>query len=138
TTAKFFPCTSRVEYQIGTSLSTRGSTLNQSAIGNSILALWGKHPFFSIVFSHLPPAIVRMPVTAARAVLRQSHRLFHRSAFRHASSTSEAGSMAKDTTSSATSKASQGLSRVASSAGPVVTVAVQNVGNALRRIGGRT
>ncbi|PKY09210.1 hypothetical protein P168DRAFT_301760 [Aspergillus campestris IBT 28561] len=72
-----------------------------------------------------------MPATASRAVLRQSQFLVRRTAVRHASSTSEkAGEAAQ----SAASKASDGLSRVSSTAGPALSGAAQS----LRKIGGRT
>ncbi|PLN86613.1 mitochondrial ATP synthase g subunit-domain-containing protein [Aspergillus taichungensis] len=72
-----------------------------------------------------------MPATASRAVLRQSQFLVRRTAVRHASSTSEkAGEAAQ----SAASKASDGLSRVSSAAGPALSGAAQS----LRKIGGRT
>ncbi|KAL1963910.1 hypothetical protein VTN77DRAFT_7716 [Rasamsonia byssochlamydoides] len=79
-----------------------------------------------------------MPVTASRAVLRQSQFLFRRTAIRHNSTTSQAASRAKETASSVASKASEGLSRVTSTAGPAIASAAQNVGNALRKVGGRT
>ncbi|KAI9932223.1 hypothetical protein ASPWEDRAFT_154250 [Aspergillus wentii DTO 134E9] len=75
-----------------------------------------------------------MPVTASRAVLRQSQFLTRRTAVRHASSTSETASKAGETASSAASKASEGLSRAASTAGP----ALNNAAAALRKVGGRT
>lgn len=72
-----------------------------------------------------------MPATASRAVLRQSQFLVRRTAVRHASSTSEkAGEAAQ----SAASKASDGLSRVSSAAGP----ALSGVAQSLRKVGGRT
>lgn len=80
---------------------------------------------------HLLPAAVKMPVTASRAVLRQSQFLTRRSAVRHASSSSE---KAKESASSAASKASQGFSRVTASAGPILSSTAQ----ALRQAGGRT
>ena len=90
--------------------------------------------------SSFPPQSLslKMPVTASRAVLRQSQFLTRRTAVRHASSTSEAASKASDSASSAASKASQGLSRVSSSAGPAIGNAAQGVGNALKKVGGRT
>ncbi|BDD57459.1 ATP synthase subunit G atp20 [Monascus purpureus] len=74
-----------------------------------------------------------MPVTASRAVLRQSQFLTRRTAIRHASTGPEA-SKAKEAASSAVSKASEGLSRVTASAGPILSNATQ----ALRKVGGRT
>ncbi|KAJ5114368.1 hypothetical protein NUU61_000127 [Penicillium alfredii] len=73
-----------------------------------------------------------MPVTASRAVLRQSQFLTRRSALRHASSTSEAASKASQNASSAATKASEGLSKVSASAGP----AISNAAGALRKVGG--
>jgi hypothetical protein len=77
-----------------------------------------------------------MSPTATRAVLRQSQFLIRRTAVRHNSSTSQAANKAKETVSNATSKAQDGLSKVTSSAGPAITSAMQNVGGALRKIGG--
>jgi F-type H+-transporting ATPase subunit g len=79
-----------------------------------------------------------MPVTASRAVLRQSQFLTRRTAVRYASNTSEAASKASQTASSAASKASEGLSRVTSTAGPAISNAAQGLGSALRKVGGRT
>ncbi|RHZ49741.1 F1F0 ATP synthase subunit g [Aspergillus thermomutatus] len=79
-----------------------------------------------------------MPVTASRAVLRQSQFLTRRTAVRYASNTSEAASKASQTASQAASKASEGLSRVTSTAGPAISNAAQGLGSALRKVGGRT
>lgn len=79
-----------------------------------------------------------MPVTASRAVLRQSQFLTRRTSVRYASNTSEAASKASQTASSAVSKASEGLSRVTSTAGPAISNAAQGLGSALRKVGGRT
>ena len=99
-------------------------------------------PLISLAFvsvrRFLPSRFLKMPVTASRAVLRQSQFLTRRTAVRHASSTSEAASKASESASSAASKASQGLSRVSSSAGPAIGNAAQGVGNALKKVGGRT
>lgn len=75
-----------------------------------------------------------MPLTASRAVLRQSQALTRRTAVRYASSNAENATKAKEALSSAASKASQGLSRVTTSAGPILSNAAQ----ALRKVGGRT
>ncbi|KAL4880943.1 mitochondrial ATP synthase g subunit-domain-containing protein [Aspergillus karnatakaensis] len=79
-----------------------------------------------------------MPVTASRAVLRQSQFLTRRTAVRHSSSTSQAASKASETASSTASKAQEGLSRVTSSAGPAISNAAQGLGNTLKKVGGRT
>lgn len=92
----------------------------------------------SSVLRSLSSRFFKMPVTASRAVLRQSQFLTRRTAVRHASSTSEAASKASESASSAASKASEGLSRVSSSAGPAIGNAAQGVGNALKKVGGRT
>ncbi|KAJ9298851.1 hypothetical protein DTO271G3_3093 [Paecilomyces variotii] len=79
-----------------------------------------------------------MSVAASRAVLRQSQFMIRRTAVRHASSTSEAATKAKESAANAASKAQQGLSRVTSSAGPAIAGAASNIGSALRKVGGRT
>ena len=76
----------------------------------------------------------RMMLRHARMIARQSPR-------RHASTTEaakEAAANSKATASNATSKASQGLSRVTSSAGPALSGATQRVTKAIGNIGGRT
>ncbi|KAL2809332.1 mitochondrial ATP synthase g subunit-domain-containing protein [Aspergillus granulosus] len=79
-----------------------------------------------------------MPATASRAVLRQSQFLTRRTAIRYSSSTSQAASKASETASSTASKAQEGLSRVTASAGPAISGAAQGLGNALKKVGGRT
>ncbi|KAL1994122.1 hypothetical protein VTN49DRAFT_2791 [Thermomyces lanuginosus] len=76
------------------------------------------------------------PTTVSRAVLRQSRFLTRRTAIRHNSSSSQAANKARETAQSTVSKASEGLSRVTSTAGPVIANAAQNIGSALRKIGG--
>lgn len=75
-----------------------------------------------------------MSPTASRAVLRQSQFLIRRTAVRHNSS--DAAKKAQETVNQATSKASEGLSKVSSTAGPAITGAAQNIGNTLRKLGG--
>ncbi|RJE21026.1 hypothetical protein PHISCL_06647 [Aspergillus sclerotialis] len=79
-----------------------------------------------------------MPVTASRAVLRQSQLLAQRTPIRHASSTSEAASKGASKGAEAASKASQGLSRATSAAVPMLTNAASSAASALRNVGGRT
>lgn len=89
----------------------------------------------------VPPLLLLpsiMPITASRAVLRQSQLLSRRSAARYASSSSESASKGAEAASSAASKASQGLSRASSTAGPMLSNAASNAASALRNVGGRT
>ena len=88
-----------------------------------------------------------MTLSVSRSVLRQSTKakLSGRTARRFESSTAKATDAAKDTASKVSqtaagykSKASEGLSRVTSSAGPAISGAARGVGNALGKIGGRT
>jgi hypothetical protein len=76
----------------------------------------------------------------SRTLLRQSRFLLRRinNTFRTASTTSEAASKAKETASGTASKASEGLSRVSSSAGNIVSGAASGARNALGKVGGRT
>lgn len=89
-------------------------------------------------FSFLSPSlcvVVKMPVIGSShaAVLRQSSQfLTRRTAVRHASS--DTATKAKESATSAVSKASEGLSRVTSSAGPILA----NATKGLRNAGGRT
>ena len=94
-----------------------------------------KPPFMSVHLSSMTKAAPpRMMLRHARMIARQSPR-------RHASTTEaakEAAVKSKATASDATSKASQGLSRVTSSAGPAVSGATHRVTKAIGNIGGRT
>ena len=87
-----------------------------------------------------PSPAMHAAAQPSRAVLRQSRLLLRRNNPRQASTTTAdaAAAKAKDTASGATSKASEGLSRVTSSAGNIAGGAVSGARNALNRIGGRT
>ena len=85
-----------------------------------------------------------MSSVPSRLMLRHNRVVARRTAFRPASTISEATQAASKTTekgkeaaSTATSKASSGLSRVTSSAGPAMSSAAQGVSNSVNRIGGR-
>lgn len=75
---------------------------------------------------------------ASRVVVRQSRLLLQRNNLRHASSTAETASKAKDVASQASSKAGEGLSRVTSSASSVATGATESASNAASKVQGRT
>ena len=86
-----------------------------------------------------------MSTTTSGLMLRHTRFVTHRTALRHASTTSEAtqaasntASKSKEAASNATSKASQGLSRVTSAAGPALSGAAQGVSNTVGNMTGRT
>lgn len=79
-----------------------------------------------------------MPTALTSRALRQSRFLLRRNNLRQASTTSEVAGKAKETASGATSKASEGLSRVTSSTGGAVGRAAERARNVLSRVGGRT
>jgi hypothetical protein len=84
-----------------------------------------------------PSQRIKMSLAASRAVLRQSTFAVRRAGVRNASTTAEATNTVKDTASKVQSKASEGLTKVTSSANAAAAGAGQAVSNTTQAATGR-